>query len=1335
MKTILIKKLSQCLMIALFLACLNQRAYSQTTYRGVDGDVHSLAIDQSGQVYAGGFFNAAGNVWANHIAVWNPNTLTWSALISTGGNGVYGYTVGPGGGDDGNVRAIAIGNDGKVYVGGHFEHAGGVYSPNIAVWDPANATWASLGSGISDNYGGMNSFVNGMAISGNMLYVVGNFSSVIFNGESNIISVTNIAAWNGFSWSNVGDPPPVGTPNTIATPDGVNFYVGGQNGIVHGALNQGIITWNVMDANLSGNVSAIAITPGDRLFIGGHFSSDGGISYCYLDEWNGNAFVPVQDAQYEPLTGIINGDPYGFNGVYALSVFNDNLIIGGDFCLPIVYPNSSTYKAIVRDISRFNLTSSQWFAMGPGTHDSTLGGIGLGAGDGLGVFALAVINGSVTTANVWHSGFEGGTPNSEPGAGSYFGEGWYINSGSVDVYTAPIYGSQAYDGTNYIDLNGNNPGTISTNVATVPGQTYQLSFAYTQNPDGRSHGVPTVAVQLQANGSSLLALTLTDPNNSWANLGWAMTSVLFTATSPSTLFEFASQTSGPYGVFLDAVNLNLAATNEAGIVYAAGGFGTATLGECVDNIAAWDSVANAWSILGNNIPPTVSITSPANGAVFSAPANITIAANAADSDCGVVNVAFYANGTLLGAVTPPLNSIPWNNVQPGTYSLTAQATDTDGAVTTSAAVSVMVDAPPTVSITSPANGTVFPDPANITIAANAADSDGTVSKMDFYQGSTFIGTGMHVPNSPMWIFNWNPVQSGTYSITAKATDNNGVVTTSAAVSVIVDNPPTVSITSPVNGAIFPAPANITITANATDSDGRVVAVVFFQGATCIGAATSAPYSVPWNNVQPGTYTLTAQAYDNYGLKTTSTAVTIFVQAPSCTPAPANLVSWWKAENNANDSMGINNGIAQNITYAAGEVGQTFVFNGTNSYIIVPASSSLNVGLSNGFTFETWVNPTAPKYLNNIFEWNQGSGSGTGPIGVHMQFGTSTSMSLHANIVDTSGGQHSIDSAPNVLTYSNFQHVALTYNNTTGVAVLYCNGVAVATQNLGSFTPQTSFDLYLGLRPAGVCSGNYLLGKLDETSLYNRALSAAEIQAIYNAGSAGKCPPPLPCTPAPANLISWWQAEGNANDSVSGNNGIAQNITYAAGEVGQTFVFNGTDSYITVPASSSLNVGLGNGFTVETWMNPANLNLQTVFEWNTGTNSGNPDAPVGVHMEIGGGGIGTLYANIVDTSITFHSISSSTGVVTTNAFQHVALTYDKTTGLAVLYRNGLAVASQNLGVFTPQTSFNFNLGYRAVGTAAPMYFQGMLDETSLYNRALSAAEIQAIYNAGSAGKCH
>jgi len=86
------------------------------------------------------------------------------------------------------------------------------------------------------------------------------------------------------------------------------------------------------------------------------------------------------------------------------------------------------------------------------------------------------------------------------------------------------------------------------------------------------------------------------------------------------------------------------------------------------------------------------------------------------------------------------------------------------------------------------------------------------------------------------------------------------------------------------------------------------------------------------------------------------------------------------------------------------------------------------------------------------------------------------------------------------------------------------------------------------------------------------------------------------------------------------------------------------------------------------------------------------------------------------------------------WQHVALTYDRAAGYAIIYLNGVVVAQQNFGSIKPQTSYDLYLGHRPTPSAQANYWWGGMDEVSLYGRALLASEIQAIYNAGESGKC-
>ena len=221
-----------------------------------------------------------------------------------------------------------------------------------------------------------------------------------------------------------------------------------------------------------------------------------------------------------------------------------------------------------------------------------------------------------------------------------------------------------------------------------------------------------------------------------------------------------------------------------------------------------------------NNPPTVSISSPASGATYAAPASITINATAGDADGSVASVEFYAGTQRVGSATASPYSATWNNVAAGTYSLTAVATDNAGKTTTSTAVSVTVTSSqaPTVSITSPAAGTTYTAPATMTMTATASDPDGSVASVEFYAGTQRVGSATASPYSATW----NNVGVGTYSLTAVATDNAGKTTTSTAVSVTVNTnrAPTVSLSSPASGATYTAPATIAIAATASDTTIR-----------------------------------------------------------------------------------------------------------------------------------------------------------------------------------------------------------------------------------------------------------------------------------------------------------------------------------------------------------------------------------------------------------------------------------------------------------------------------------------------------------------------------------
>ncbi len=303
-----------------------------------------------------------------------------------------------------------------------------------------------------------------------------------------------------------------------------------------------------------------------------------------------------------------------------------------------------------------------------------------------------------------------------------------------------------------------------------------------------------------------------------------------------------------------------------------------------------------------NAVPSVIIGSPATS--YLAPAAITLNATAGDTDGTIAKVDFFNGATLIGTANTAPYTFSWTNVAAGNYSVTAVATDNQGAIGTSTVMAINVNAPPTVTLIAPTNNASYTGPATITLTANANDADGTIAKVEFFNGSTLLGNATSAP----FAFTWNSVAPGNYQLTAKATDNQGATAMSAAIAINVNAPPSVTLSSPTTSYL--APAAITLNATASDTDGTITKVEFFNGVTLIGTATTAPYSFNWANVAGGNYSVTAVATDNQGTTATSTALTINVNAAPTVAitAPTNNASYTGPANitlmaNANDADG------------------------------------------------------------------------------------------------------------------------------------------------------------------------------------------------------------------------------------------------------------------------------------------------------------------------------------------------------------------------------------------------------------------------------------------------
>ena len=334
-----------------------------------------------------------------------------------------------------------------------------------------------------------------------------------------------------------------------------------------------------------------------------------------------------------------------------------------------------------------------------------------------------------------------------------------------------------------------------------------------------------------------------------------------------------------------------------------------------------------------------------------------------------------------------------------------------------------------------------------------------------------------------------PPAAGTYFYRVTAQDAMGNISApsnEASATVSADTtPPAVSITSPSAGTSVSG--SIAVSANATDNS-TVAGVQFLLDGAALGAEdTSTPFSVSWNtsSAANGSHTLTARARDGAGNQTTSAAVTVTV---SNTATPGLVASLGFNEGSGTttfDSSGANNnGTLTNATWAAaGKFGGALSFNGTSSWVTVADAASLD--LTNGMTLEAWVNPTA------LSGWR---------TALLKETAAGLSYALYANnntpnpavTVQIGGGDRTASGTSQVPT-NTWTHLAATYDGAQ--LRLYVNGTLAGSRAQTGNMTVSSAPLRIG---GNAVWSEFFAGLIDEVRVYNRALSAAEIQADMNA---------------------------------------------------------------------------------------------------------------------------------------------------------------------------------------------------------------------------------------------
>ena len=366
-------------------------------------------------------------------------------------------------------------------------------------------------------------------------------------------------------------------------------------------------------------------------------------------------------------------------------------------------------------------------------------------------------------------------------------------------------------------------------------------------------------------------------------------------------------------------------------------------------------------------------------------------------------------------------------------------------------------------------------------------------------------TANRIAQSTTTSFTDTGVSPGTYFYKVTAEDLAGNVSAAsneAPAAVTADTiPPTVSLTAPSAGATVTG--SVTVSATAADANG-VAGVQFKLDGTSIGAEdTATPYSMSWDTttVANGSHTLTAVARDSAGNTTTSTAVVVTVSNAGGTTGLVAAYGFDEGSGTttADQSGSGNVGTISGATWSsAGKFGKALSFNGTNSFVSVAGSSTLN--LTNAMTIEAWVNPSSLTTSG----WNTvvlKERPGYYAYALYGNTGTNRP-SANAFVGSTDADTRGTAQIPS----NAWTHLAATYDGTT--LALYVNGTQVSQTAVGGSIVTSTGALKIG---GNAIWGEFFSGLIDEVRIYNRTLSSAQIQgdmtrAITNPDTA---PPSAP----------------------------------------------------------------------------------------------------------------------------------------------------------------------------------------------------------------------------------
>ena len=435
----------------------------------------------------------------------------------------------------------------------------------------------------------------------------------------------------------------------------------------------------------------------------------------------------------------------------------------------------------------------------------------------------------------------------------------------------------------------------------------------------------------------------------------------------------------------------------------------------------------------------------------------------------------------------------------------------------------------------------------------------------------------------------------------------------------------------------------------------------------------------------------------------------------CIPGPPGMISWWSANGHTLDLVGDNDGVLQGDSgYTDGMVGKALSFDGVDDFVRVSDSSSLQA-ITTAFSIEAWAKPSAlpvgDEYYDSSIVVREDYGEGFALVTKGNAFGLWIGNDVPNGIIATS----------DPVTTGSWYHVVGTYDGSN--ARIYINGILEGTQPVTIIN--RNLDLTIGSSRG---EGRFFNGLIDEVTIYNRPLAAEEIMGIYSAGSGGKC---KGCNGAPADLVARWafnESSGTVTDDLVGSNyGSIYGATWSDGKYGSALSFDGVNDDVHIQKAALWDFGTGS-FTVSAWFKSSSGGgYMAIIRYDSG------------YLPSGGWYVGFYPGNHVEFVVLgpdrtgYQVLTDNT--YTDNLWHFVSGVRDGASGKLRIYIDGIPAGAEGSdggsNIIGAGDASQLIIGAGAWGG---QYFMGLIDEITIFDRALSAEEISAIYADGNTGLC-